>query len=69
MRLLRVKSSRLPPDFFLIFRKPPLGEQAGLLAENLSLHLLQMAAAAASLLYNQSERRKHRAVLCQFHCN
>jgi hypothetical protein len=54
LRWLRVKSSRRDPDFFLIFRKPPFGQQPGRLEENLVLYMPQMAAVVAGLLYNQT---------------
>jgi hypothetical protein len=54
LRSSLVKSSRRDPDFFLIFRKPPSGQQLGRLEENLISHMPQMAAEGARFLYNQS---------------
>jgi len=56
-----VKSSRRDPDFFLIFRKPPFGQQPGRFEENLTIRMPQMAAEETRLLYNQSSWR-HAAI-------
>jgi hypothetical protein len=57
LRLSSAKSSRRGPDFFLIFRKPPFGQQPARFEENLAIRMPQMAAEQTRLLYNQSSWR------------